>query len=247
MRATIALAIVIGWSLPAHAGNDVGVIVTGESSMLAQTLAHFESWLSQRGHRVVAAPLPSAAITEINECFTFGPAGCARNVVDARAKSHTLIYVQAETRRETRDVTLTVYWFDRGHPPIVEHGTCGSCTDVALSAVSDDLLTKLARAARAAVGKEAPRRSSVLPFTAMATGAAAVIAGGVMIAIDREPGRHAPPTIHTSAPAGLGISIAGTVIAGIGAYLWFRNPVSRSSPVAAVTGDTAYLGWLERF
>jgi hypothetical protein len=58
----------------------------------------------------------------------------------------------------------------------------------------------------------------------------------------------APPTIHNTAPAGTALAITGVAIAGFGAYwLLFRSPGATSTPVAAVTSDSAYIGWLGRF
>jgi len=256
----------IGWAQPAFAGNEVGVVATGEGAMLPQTLAQIEHWLSQHGHAVIVSSLPPDAISEVMNCFLLGHLNCARDVVDSRAKANTIVYVEVDPKRGTRDVTLTVYWFDKGRAAIGERGVCERCTNEALSVVTNDLLTKLAREATAAAGPERtaavarpamplgdipikPRRggSRVLPLTTMAAGATAVLAGGVLIAIDREPGRHAPPMIYTSAPAGAGIAITGAVVAGVGAYLWFRAPTAGSSPVATMTAHTAYLGWRGRF
>jgi hypothetical protein len=261
MRAAITLAFMIGSTLPAFADGDVGVVVAGEGAMLPQTLAQLESWLSERGYVVVASPLPPDAISDLMNCFVLGHPGCARDVVDRRARASAVVYVEVETRRGTRDMALTVSWIDKVHAARVQRGTCEHCTNASLSAVANDVMTQLTRAVASAGGLVPPRgprpaarladveapvrrgRSRVVPLTVMAAGAVAVIAGGVLIALDREPGPYAPPAIHTSAPAGAGISIAGTVVAGIGAYLWFRPPGVRSSPVASVTADTAYLGW----
>lgn len=268
MRAAITLAIMIGSALPAYAGNEAGVIVTGEGAMLPQTLAQIEGWLSHHGRPVIASPLPPDAISEMMNCFVLGHLNCARDIVDARAKSGTVIYVEVDPKRGTRDLALTIYWFDKGRAAIGGRGACERCTNDVLSAVTNDLLTKLAREVAGAAGpvrtertevvavpltelaikpRASRGRSRVLSLTTMAAGATAVIAGGILIAIDREPGRHAPAMIYTSAPAGAGISIAGAVVAGVGAYLWFRAPAAGSSPVATVTAGTAYLGWRGRF
>ena len=69
-----------------------------------------------------------------------------------------------------------------------------------------------------------------------------------MIAIDEDPSRSTKMTYRDTAPAGVGFAIGGAVIGGIGAYLlWFRSPKTTSTPVAAFTSDTAYIGWLGRF
>lgn len=255
----------LGWALSAYAGNEVGVVVTGEGAMVPQTLAAVEGWLTQHGRVVIAAPLPPDAISELLTCFVIGHLNCARDIIDARARSGTVIYAEVDARPGTRDITLTVYWFDKGRAGFVERSACERCSNEALGSATNDLLTKLTHAAGSAGGPgrpdqaeiaavpltdkrpARPGRSRVLPLMAMATGAATVITGGVLIAIDREPGRHAPQRIYTTAPAGAGLSIAGAVAAGLGAYLWLRAPELRSSPVAALTADAAYLGWLSRF
>lgn len=81
----------------------------------------------------------------------------------------------------------------------------------------------------------------------MATGAAAIITGSILIAIDQDDRPNAPPVIRNSAPAGFAVSIAGVALAGVGAYLWFRRPAANASPTMAVTGNAAYVGWARRF
>jgi PEGA domain len=322
MRAAIALAIVFGWVMPAHAGNDVGVVVIGHGAELSLISAHFEEWLGKHGRTVVPAPIPPAAITEIVDCFALEHPSCARNAVDGQTKASTIVIVRvAEKQGATREIALTVYWFDKGHAAIVEHARCERSSNTSLSSTTDTIMTKLARAALGAlghvnfrssppgaritidgtsvgvtpldwelpVGKHAIRmtldkhepqqrpvtvradatevvkmsldastdhvrsknRDSVLlrvvPVTAMGAGAAAIILGGVLIAIDQNDDRRAPPIVRNSAPTGAVISVVGAAVAGAGAYLWFRRPEAKSSPVAAVARDAAYIGWLGRF
>jgi hypothetical protein len=87
----------------------------------------------------------------------------------------------------------------------------------------------------------------VVPVAAMGTGAAAIIVGSVLIAIDQNDGPRAPPIVRNSAPTGTLLSVVGAAAAGVGAYLWFRRPETKSSPVAAVARDAAYIGWSGRF
>jgi len=89
--------------------------------------------------------------------------------------------------------------------------------------------------------------SRLLPIATLAAGGALLVAGGVMIAVDQDPGYDQPKTIHNTAPAGVGLAIGGAVVTGVGMYLLLRSPGTSSTPVATVSGSAAYLGWLGRF
>jgi hypothetical protein len=91
------------------------------------------------------------------------------------------------------------------------------------------------------------RLLQILPVATVAAGGALLIAGGVMIAVDEDPSRTKPQYIHNTAPTGVGLAIGGAVVTSVGMYLLFRSPGTSSAPVAAVSGDTAYVGWLGRF
>jgi hypothetical protein len=322
MRAAIALAIMIGGPLSAHAGNDVGVVVAGDSTMLSVVSAQIAAWLGHHGRVIVATSVPSSAITEMVKCFALGNSDCGRDLVDTQDKASMIVYAHVLEKHETRDVALTLYWFDKGRAALAESSTCERCTSASLRAAIDDLMARLTRPAAAAVGhitlRSSPSgaritvdgaqvgvtpldwdmtagkhmigmeldkhqsqsrtitvsadqrevidlslvenptkavwsesagslRSRVLPMTAMGAGAAAIILGGVLIAVDQEPGPLAPPIVRNSAPFGVGVSLVGVAAAGVGAYFWFRAADTTTSPVAVVTGDTAFLGWLGRF
>ena len=118
MRAAITLALIIGSTLPAYADGDVGIVVSGEGTMLPQTQAQLEAWLSQHGYAVVSSPLPPDAISELMSCFVLGHPECARDLVEKRAKASVVIYVELEAKRGTRDMTLTVSWLDKAHAAV---------------------------------------------------------------------------------------------------------------------------------
>src|SRR4051812_16614476 len=146
MRTVITLALLIALGSPARAGGDVGVIVTGESSMQPQIVAQIESWLSQHGHTLVPSPLPPEAVTALIDCFVIEDQGCARSIIEKRAKSTTMVYAKLDTKNAsngTRDVTLTAYWFDKGHDAITERKTCQHCTDQAMRTTADEIMKKL--------------------------------------------------------------------------------------------------------
>src|SRR6185503_1850833 len=78
----------------------------------------------------------------------------------------------------------------------------------------------------------------------MIAGAGAIVAGGVLFAIDQDTGRNEPLYIRNTAPAGVALAGGGVVVGAVGAYLfWFRAGKASSAPVAAITGDSAYVGW----
>src|SRR5882724_2889557 len=131
MRTAITLALLIALGSPAHAGGDVGVIVTAEGAMQPQLVAQIEGWLSQHGHTLVASPLPADAIPLLIDCIAMEDKSCARNIVDQRATTPSMVYARLDTKNNAtsgaRDVTLTAYWLDKGHDAIRERKTCEHC------------------------------------------------------------------------------------------------------------------------
>jgi hypothetical protein len=270
MRAAIALAIIIGWSVSANADNSVGVVVIGAgsnaSNLVPVVSAEIKIWLAQRGRIATTALVPPEAVSALVDCFTLGNLDCARRVVDKQAKSSAVVYVQVSEDRGTPDVIVTGYWLAKDRAARIERRGCERCTTESVIATTDAIIAKLVRAATA--GSDRRERTSstpdarssedsdprdrsfarrALPFTAMGVGAAAIIAGSVMIAIDQDETSRAPTRVYSSLPAGVAVTLSGVAVAGLGAYLWFRRPVASSSPVAAITADSAYLGWFARF
>ncbi len=100
-----------------------------------------------------------------------------------------------------------------------------------------------------------PRPSHVGAKVLVVGGVVTMIGGGVLLAIDEDPNNGSgkvEPTYRESTMAGIVTLSAGTVIAGLGLWLWLRNdaaPVrtlsatSRSTPIVAVSHDQLVLGW----
>jgi PEGA domain len=151
LRITFLLASVIALSAafasPARAGGDVGVIVTGEGSIQPQLAAQISDWLSRHGHTVVASPLPADAIPLLVDCFVMEKLACARNIVETRAKSASVVFARVDTESDpdngARNVTLTAYWFAKGHDAVGERRTCERCTAQALRTTADEVMKKL--------------------------------------------------------------------------------------------------------
>ncbi|HET9622648.1 MAG TPA: PEGA domain-containing protein [Kofleriaceae bacterium] len=309
-------------SSPARAGSDVGVIVTGEGTLQPQLAAQIESWLSQHGHTLVPSPLPPDAIATLTDCFVLDNQACARDLVDKRSKSSSMVFAKIDIKANPtsgRDITLTVYWFDKGHAAVAERKTCERCVDQTLRTTADEIMKKLVGGgdvghvklssnppgARIVIDGQAigvtpldwdlppgPHKiqmdkaglktvsrditvasnksdavgmvllpagapgsdpasdqpSRLLPITALAAGGALILTGAILIAVDQDPDPKGDRTYRDSAPAGAALLAGGVVVGAIGTYLmWFRSPKASSTPVAAVTGDSAYVGWAGRF
>jgi len=94
-------------------------------------------------------------------------------------------------------------------------------------------------------GGTRPRKSRMMPAVVMTLGIAAVGAGVTLFAIDedKDPNQH---FYRDTAPGGVALAAGGAIVL-VSGYLWFRSAGKRSAPVAAVSHDSAYIGWSGRF
>ena len=99
MRCLVAFLALVMAAGSAHAGGDVGVVVTGPGALQNDVENHLESWLRAHGHAIVPSPMSHDAITTITNCFTIDDVKCARGVVEARSKAENE-RIAAEARRE---------------------------------------------------------------------------------------------------------------------------------------------------
>jgi hypothetical protein len=91
------------------------------------------------------------------------------------------------------------------------------------------------------------RPSRTIPWAMGIGGGAAVVTGAGLIVFSPGPSANSRYYYRTW-PPGIAVTAGGAVLAGLGAYLlWFRSPQTASTPVASVTADSAYIGWLGRF
>lgn len=257
MRTSVLLACLL-FSTGARADR-VGVVVTGEVTVQPQLAAQLERWLHDHGREVVPGPLEPEAINTMIDCFVLEDLGCARGVVDQRAKSKAVVFARAEAtqnRDGTRDVAVTGYWFQKQHDAIAERRVCEHCNDDSLHATVDELMHALVHDPPPPLGPQAtdePASSESgspmrwMPYALMGAGGAALLAGGIMIAIDEDidPAGRQHETIRDTATGGVVFGLAGAAALGAGVYLWMRD--KRSAPVAALSRDGAYIGWIGRF
>lgn len=276
MRA-LGLAVVAVLAATSMAHAEVGVVVTGEATLQPQLLSHLESWLQRHGHQVKSSALDPDAINTLIDCFVVADLNCAKAVIENRSKADAVVYARVEVAPAVdglRDISLVGYWMQKGHETMAERRTCHHCTEKQMHGIADDLMLALASQPPAGshvhvpppttVGQvsgepaqeptpmhdEGATPSKAVPYTLVGVGVAAIIAGGVLIAIDEDPPASGvqPKTIRDTATAGVITLGAGAVVTGVGAYLWYRSGhASSSAPVASVSHDGAVVGWAGRF
>lgn len=258
----VVLALAI--ATPAHA-EKVGVVVTGEATLQPQVAAQLEGWLRDRGRTVIPGPLEPSAINTLIDCFVLEDLACAQGLVESRAKSNAVVYARVEvtpTGDGTRQIAVTGYWFQKGHEPVAERRVCEACAGDALHGTVEELMLSLvheppppAPATAPTTSTPAPvppsessTRSRYVPLGLMAAGSVALVAGGIMIAIDEDPSPVGPQnaTYRDTATGGAVLGLAGAAALGAGIYLWFQDRRS-SAPIAAVSHDGAVVGWVGRF
>jgi hypothetical protein len=143
---TLAVAVVLALTAPVRAEHNVGVVVTGESWMQSQLAAQIASWLSQHGHTPVASDLAPETQAALNDCLVMDDQTCARGVVEKAVRASSVLYARIDAHNngsDAPDLTLTAYFFDRGHAAIGEKTTCQHCTDQSLRSTADEILQKL--------------------------------------------------------------------------------------------------------
>ena len=266
MRATLVCLLLAYLAATARA-DDIGVVVTGEATLQPQLSAGVESWLRDHGHGVTPSPLVPEATNKLIDCFVIEDLGCARGVVEGQSKSPAVVFARVDVspRQDgTRDFTLVVYWIAKGHDPVAERRTCSECTEPGMRETLGTVLAALVAApppeppdalvvpVHAAPVPAPPSESRPQPLVAYGVagaGAAALITGFVLIAIDQDPPDprgEQPPTYRDTATGGTVLVVAGAAAIGAGAYLWWRD-THTGGPVAAVTGTSGLVGWSGRF
>ncbi len=268
MKRAVLACVVVFAAATAHA--DIGVVVTGEATLQPQLASQLEGWLKERGHVVQPSSLEPDAINTLIDCFVIDDIGCARAVVEKRAKVQTILFARVEmTPNRTdgsRDIAISGYWLAKGHETLQERRTCKHCTEKQMRATADDLMLALAAepptttghaptpatVAQATPGSPPPQQptdeqpsSKALPITVMAVGGVALVGGVVMIATGGPPGPSDQFYRDYRTP-GYVVGAAGAVALGVGVYLLLR-PTAHSAPVASITHGSAVIGWSGRF
>jgi len=247
MRWLVALIALTCLARAARAG-DVGVVTTGEPSLLPAVVKHFEKWLRKHGHTVNESPLSVDAINTLANCFTLDDLACARGVFDARAKTPTLVYVGVAVNG--KNVTFNVYWFDKGKDAVGERRVCERCEGNAWRGLTDKMLERLAGDTTKVVYVDGNERhgSRLWPSLLLGAGIATIATGSIFLYYGSLDGSDQKYIYPDSTPVGIAIAAVGAG-ATIGGTIWLiqTGGTSRTGPVATATAGGAYIGWVGRF
>jgi hypothetical protein len=148
MRCVLALLFLVRL---AHA--DVGVVVTGDPNMQARVVDAVQRWVQDKKLALAAAPLGAAAATLV-DCFVMEDMTCAKKVFAEHATAATVVYVRVDlASAQSKDYTLTVWWFTKGAEPVGDKRTCVQCDDTALAANVGALMEQLSRKGTSGKGR----------------------------------------------------------------------------------------------
>ena len=79
------------------------------------------------------------------------------------------------------------------------------------------------------------------PRLLVGAGAAALLAGGVLYAIDQDPGATPSPMVRNTAPAGIAVGAVGLAAISVGIWMWGAR--GASSPLVAIGSSGGFIGW----
>jgi hypothetical protein len=304
MRCQLALLALVMATGVARADGGVGVVVTGPGSLQNDVESHLESWLREHGHDIVRTPMSHDAVTTIANCFVIDDLKCARGVVEARSKADSVVFARIDSAG--KDITLTTYWFVKGHEVISERRVCEACKGGEWQELADTMMDTLA-ASQVDTGKlmiesrppglivmidnvevgatpydqELPignhsialthggvivarkdvdirdgktkrliietdvgaHHSRVGPAILLGAGIALIGGGGIALYYGTQDGKYEYPS---ATPIGIGLLAAGAG-ATIGGAILLSQTGRSSAPVAAMSSDSAYIGWVTRF
>lgn len=262
--------------LPIVSRADVGVFVSGESTLQPPVLAHAEAWLRGRGHKTAPAALSPESINRLIDCFVTEEARCARTLVESRAKADAVLFVQVSVGTGVtamdRTVTMTAHWIRRGSDTVSERLFCEKCTGERLRETVDRLMGALAanvnnasdahtdsrssgargsarsspRAQPAEVGERELVRSRA-SYGWLASGGVLLAGGAVLVALDKDARDAGPSDRRFRDSAPLGFAIGAAGVATAAVGIYLLIRAPISSPVASVSADGVQVAWRGRF
>jgi hypothetical protein len=86
-------------------------------------------------------------------------------------------------------------------------------------------------------------QSRWVPTILVGAGAAAVVAGGVLVALDQDPGAAGPYLYRNTAPAGIAVGSIGVAAASVGLWLWAAHCGRTAAPLLAIGPSGGFIGW----
>jgi hypothetical protein len=153
MFRVLVVLVVAALATRAHAGT-VAVVVTGDSELQAALSRNLETWLRTHGH-IVGESLPPEAVGSLINCMVIDDEGCARGVVDARAKTESVVFAEIRKPRTkaSNATTMIVYWLVKGKEPVGMRRACADCNEDLLHSTLDQMLDIVVGASELARGR----------------------------------------------------------------------------------------------
>lgn len=261
--------LLVAHAAPAAAEPGVGVVVTGEPTLQPALAAQLEGWLRERNYPLVPSPLPPGTVNTVIDCLAIEDDACAQAAITATSRAGSVIYVRVEAApgsdAASRVFVMTAHKFEIAGPHQAERRRCDECTDDKLHGIAaeamaallgDGALPAAPTARRPLLTPPAPRpsrlRSRRTGVGLFAAGGAALVTGGILVALDEDP--DSIPTdqkrYRNTVGFGLGVAITGAIVASVGAVLFATAPSTESangSPTASVGADGFVVGWTGGF
>lgn len=147
--------VVVAISVPAFAEPSVGVVVPGTDVVQSKTEAAVIAWLGKQKIDIASTALDKDGMLTLSNCLAIADMACARGVVEARAKSDSVVVIvaQASGPKKKRDLQLSAYWITKQHDVVSLQRMCSHCTDDVLPTTIDSLMVDLSHLVPAMTGR----------------------------------------------------------------------------------------------
>ncbi len=237
-RGLLALLVATG---AAHADGRTGVVVTGDAKLQTPLAATLEGWLRTHNHEPIASPLDADAINTIVDCMVIEDQGCARMIVDKRAKSDSVVFARIDAtpaKRGGNDITITAYWFVKGHDATAERRVCEHCSNESIRTTAESIMKTLAAVAegqKPVIEPEAPEPPPApppVPVTAPAPSPTPVLVVTPPAPVEPGPDRTLAIAVGAVGVVALGTSIGLLMHGDDGSAPTYRD----TRPAGAVVG-----------
>ena len=143
MRAAAVVAMLAVAAGPARA-DEVGLVVNGDDAKHDEIAARMKGWLKKHGHTARTDALDADGVQSLSECLAIDDQSCARSVIDKHAQTESVVYAALQSTGK-RSLSVTMYWFIKGHQSASERRGCEKCTADGLGTLTDDMLFALAK------------------------------------------------------------------------------------------------------
>lgn len=245
--ALVALVLALAGTASA-ANRTTGVAISGDGVNTSELTAHLRTVLEARDYQFSDEALSNDATSTIANCFVLDDFECAKGVFDARGKTDTLVYARTE-QTKGGSVMFTLYWFEKGRVPSGERRACEKCTPATWHTLVKEMLGRLqgmpAKRRVARRGEDRPSRT--LPAILLASGVAAIAAGGVFLYYGSRGGPNDKFIYPDSTPVGIALAAIGGGATIGGTVLLIQAGSDSADTVAALPSRSFVVSWTGRF